>query len=79
MVRSLIGHKHIVSRHLNKKILNIFSGSSSATIEPNFMNLCNSIYELCFEGSAQYVHTVEVSRIQGKRERDGNGKQNGND
>ena len=45
MVEILIDRKYCV-RHLNKKILNIFSGSSSVTNEPYFKITCNCIHEL---------------------------------
>ena len=68
IVKFLIGHKYYV-KHLNKKILKYFSGSSSTTNEPNFKIVCNYILELLnvFEDSAQREHTVvrddKTSRI----------------
>ena len=58
-VKILIGCKYYI-RHLNEKILNIFSGSSSTTNEPNFKIMCNCIHELLnvFEDPAQSVHTI---------------------
>ena len=58
-MKILIGRKYYV-KHLNKKILNIFSGSSSTTNEPNFKIVCNCIHELLnvFEDSAQREHTI---------------------
>ena len=60
IVKILNGHKYYV-KHLNNKILNIFSGSSSTTNEPNFKIVCNCIDELLnvFEDSAQREHTIE--------------------
>ena len=59
IVKVLIGHKYYV-RHLNKKILKIFGGSSSTANEPNFKIVCNCIHELLnvFEDSAQLEHTI---------------------
>ena len=59
IVKNLIDCKYYV-KHLNKNILNIFSGSSSTTNEPNFKIMCNCIHELLnvFEGSAQREHTI---------------------
>ena len=45
IVKILIGRKYYV-KHLNKKILKFFSGSSSTTNEPNFKIVCNCIHEL---------------------------------
>ena len=58
-VKILIGRKCYV-RLLNKKILKYFSGSSSTTSVPNFMIMCNCIYQLLnvFEDSAQRLHTI---------------------
>ena len=38
---------------------------TSTTNEPNFENLCDSIYELLniFEGSAQHILTISVSLL----------------
>ena len=62
IVKILIGRKYYV-KHLNKKILKYFSGSSSTTNEPNFKIMCNCIiHELLnvFEDSAQREHTIVV-------------------
>ena len=63
IVKILIGCKYYV-KHLNKKILKIFSGSSSTTNEPNFKIVCNYIHELLnvFEDSAQREHTIVVAK-----------------
>ena len=55
LVEILIDCKNCV-RHLNKKILIHFGGSSSATNESNFKILCNSIYALLnvFEDRTYY-------------------------
>ena len=51
-------------RHLNKKILKYFSGSSRTTNDPNFKIVCNCIHELLndLEDPAQRVHTIDNHR-----------------
>ena len=64
IVKLLIGCKYYV-KHLNKKILKYFSGSSSTTNEPNFNMMCNCIHELLnvFEDSTQREHTISQSIV----------------
>ena len=57
---NLIGHKYY-ARHLNKKILKYFSGSSSTTNELDKI-MCNSIHELfnVFENPARHVYILHI-------------------
>ena len=56
---NLIGRKYCV-RDLNEKI---FSRLSSATNEPNFKIICNSIHKLLnvYGDPAQCVHTMSMN------------------